>query len=77
MPTGITPKDLRVPTSEQLYDIREKEINTELKELKKVLKDHKQRHLNDPKNYGYAGDLGSMLDYLRDINDQFRPVSAD
>lgn len=48
-------KELRVATSEQLYAMWEKEINNLLKALKLDLKKHKQKHLKDPKNYGYAG----------------------
>jgi hypothetical protein len=65
---GLLPEPM---ASEQLYEVREMEINKSLKKIKSLLKEHKNRFLNDSKNYGYAGDLGSILEYLRNITEQF------
>lgn len=64
-------EEIRSWTSEELYQAREMEIKKNLKAIKSLLKDHKNRFSNDPKNYGYAGDLGSILNYLRNITEQF------
>ena len=68
---GLLPEPM---TSEQLYESREKEIQKSLKEIKSLLKEHKNRFLNDPKNYGFAGDLGYVLEKLDEINEGFSGV---
>lgn len=63
---------MKEPTAKELYEARSKEIDLSLKRIKTILKEHKKEFLTDTKDYGYSGDLGSVLSHLNEIMDFFQ-----
>lgn len=56
-------------TAAEDYQRRRELIDKLLAELSGKLENHAQRAAADPKNWGYPGDLGHILEKLRAIND--------
>jgi hypothetical protein len=69
--TRTDPKPLILATSEELYYQREKEIQKTLKTIDVILRKHKEKFKLDAKNYGFAGDLGSIQEKLNQIVEDF------
>lgn len=59
-------------TAAENYHRHRESIAILLDELRQKLEDHGQRAAADPKNWGYPGDLGHIVEKLREINDFLR-----
>lgn len=59
-------------TAAEDYHQRRASIEALLGELRGKLEDHGQRAAADPQNWGYSGDLGHIVEKLREINDFLR-----
>jgi len=54
-------------TAEETYRQRRETVDALLSELRGKLDAHAKRAAADPKNWGYAGDLGHVEEVLRDL----------
>lgn len=54
-------------TAEENYQQRRETVDALLGELRGKLDVHAKRAAADPKNWGYAGDLGHVEEVLRDL----------
>jgi len=54
--------------SDGTYKERQKEVQKLLKSIASKLKKHSDTQKKDPKNWGYAGDLGNIVEILKEAD---------
>ena len=63
-------------TAEENYSEHVGQIQSELSLLKAHLNKHYNEFINQPTNWGFVGDLGNVLERLKEINLFMKPTST-
>ena len=67
-----TTKTPALKTSHETYLETQAEINALLKKIKTGLAEHNRREKQNPRNWGYTGDLQHIASELQEISDFLR-----